>query len=162
VDGSAEATTLPDQSVDLIVIGNAYHRFRREAGDELRRVLRPGGWAALFVYGFTNQAYTNMLFPRLAALPGLAGRIDQAWHKLPLEALFGAAPQQTLSFPQTHTQDWTAFFGAACSGIESPEPDDPDFAAFEAINREVFEAFAVEGVFTIEYETRVTFGQPAA
>ena len=33
------------------------------------------------------------------------------------------------------------FFGAACSGIEAPERDDPDFAAFESINREVFEAF---------------------
>src|SRR5258706_8711224 len=102
-----------------------------------------------------------MLFPKLAPLPGLTRRMDQAWHKLPLEALFGAAPLHTLSCPQAHAQDWTAFFGAACSGIESPERDDPDFAAFEAINREVFEAFAVARVFEIEYETKVTFCQPA-
>jgi SAM-dependent methyltransferase len=158
---SAEQTTLPDHSVDLLVIGNAYHRFRPAAGDELRRILRPGGWAALFAYGFTNRAYTDMLFPKLAALPGLNRRQEQVWHKPPLEALFGAAPLHTLSCPRAHPQDWAAFFGAACSGLESPEPNDPDFAAFEAINREVFEAFAVAGIFTIAYETRVTFGQPA-
>ena len=114
----------------------------------------------MFNYGFSNRAYTDILFPKLATLPGLTRRQDQAWHKLPPEALFGAAPLQTLSYSQVHAQDWTAFFGAACSGIESPEPDHPDFAAFEAINREVFETFAVAGVFSIEYETRVTFGQP--
>ena len=161
VDASAEQTTLPDHSVDLIVIDNAYHRFRPEACAELRRVLRPSGWVALFAYRFTHQAYTDMLFPKLAALPGLTRRIDQSWHKLPLEALFGAAPLQSLSYPQAHARDWTAFFGAACSGIEAPDRGDPEFAAFEAINREVFEAFAVAGEFTIEYETRVTVGQPS-
>jgi len=159
VAASAEQTTLPDQSIDLIVIGNAFHRFRPEAAGELRRILEPQGWIALFASAFTNQAYSDMLFPRLAALPGLSRRIDQAWHRMPVEALFGQAQLQSMTYCQAHKQDWTAFFGAACSGIEAPERDDPDFAAFESINREVFEAFAVEGVFEIEYETRVTVGQ---
>jgi len=71
--------------------------------------------------------------------------IDQAWHRLPLETLFGPALMQASSYPQPQPQVWTAFFGAACSGIEAPERADPDFDAFEAINREVFEAFAVAG-----------------
>ncbi len=77
-----------------------------------------------------------------------------------LLARTGPAPLQTLSYPQAHAQDWTAYFGAACAGIEAPDRTDPDFVAFEAINREVFEAFAMAGEFTIAYETRVTFGQP--
>jgi len=55
---------------------------------------------------------------------------------------------------------WTAFFGAACAGIEAPERTDRDFMQFEAINREVFDAFAVDSKIQIDYETRVSFGQP--
>jgi|SRR5579859_607882 len=162
VAAAAEQTTLAGESLDLIVIGNAFHRFRPEACAELRRILRPGGWIALFAYKFLNQAYTDMLFPKLGTLPALTSRIDKAWHSTPIEELFGDSPLETLSYRQTHRQDWTAFLGAACSGIESPEPGEPDFARFEAIQREVFGGFAVNGEFEMAYETKVTFGQPAA
>jgi ubiquinone/menaquinone biosynthesis C-methylase UbiE len=35
VSGSAEQTALADNSIDLIIIGNAFHRFRPEACTEL-------------------------------------------------------------------------------------------------------------------------------
>src|SRR5262245_17011202 len=43
--GTAEATTLPDCSVDLISAGQAFHWFDRErAHREFVRILKPGGW----------------------------------------------------------------------------------------------------------------------
>ncbi len=159
--GSAEHTTLDDQSVDLIVIGNAFHRFRPEACAEFRRILRPNGWIALFSYRFTNHEFAAMLFPRLGGLTKVAMRIDQAWHRMPLETLFGNRPLKRLNYRQAHSEDWTAFFGAACSGIEAPDDQDEEFREFEAIQREVFDAFAVEDSIQIEYETEVVYGQPA-
>src|SRR5208337_3868027 len=48
VDGSAEATTLPDASVDFVVAGQAFHRFQPvETRTEFARILKPSGWAAL-------------------------------------------------------------------------------------------------------------------
>src|SRR5262245_16285570 len=48
IDGSAEATTLPDQSVDLITVAQAIHWFEPEpARAEFLRILKPGGWLAL-------------------------------------------------------------------------------------------------------------------
>jgi hypothetical protein len=47
-----------------------------------------------------------------------------------------------------------------CAGIEAPEPDDSEFAQFEAINQEVFDTFAVDGKIRIDYETEVSFGRP--
>src|SRR6185503_1231931 len=48
VDGTAEATTLPDASVDLITASQAFHWFDiQKARRELARVLRPRGWVVL-------------------------------------------------------------------------------------------------------------------
>jgi SAM-dependent methyltransferase len=48
VEGTAEATGLPDASVDLVLCAQAFHWFRpREALVEFARVLRPGGRVAL-------------------------------------------------------------------------------------------------------------------
>ena len=162
VAGLAEQTTLAGESVDLIVIGNAFHRFRAEACDELRRILKKQGWIALFAYHFTNTGWTEMLFSKLAELNRLATRIDQARHNTPVQDLFGDVRIQTLSYRQSQFEDWAAFLGAARAGIEAPEPDDREYAEFEAINRQAFDTFEVNGLLRIDYETEVSFGQPGA
>src|SRR5215469_16795520 len=48
IDGSAEATTLADSSVDFISAGQAFHWFDVElARGEFRRILKPGGWVVI-------------------------------------------------------------------------------------------------------------------
>ena len=48
VNGTAEATTLPDSSVDIVTAGQAFHWFKPEpTKSEFRRILKPGGWVAL-------------------------------------------------------------------------------------------------------------------
>ena len=48
VDGSAEATSLPDDSVDFITAAQSFHWFDLEgARREFRRILKPGGTVAL-------------------------------------------------------------------------------------------------------------------
>jgi SAM-dependent methyltransferase len=160
--GFAENTDLPDYSIDLIVVGNAFHRFKPESCDEFRRILKKPGWVALFRYVFRNNTFSEILFSKLATLEGMSKRIEKSWHNTPIQQLFGDGEIQTLSYPQTHSEGWTEFFGAACAGVEAPERDDPEFAQFEAINREVFEQFAVNDKIQIDYETQVNFGQIAA
>ena len=161
VNGSAEGTSLPDGGVDLIVIGDAFHRFRPEACTELRRILKDGGWVALFGNPRVKSEFEDVLFSKLAALESLASRTEKAWHRMSTEHLFGVGAIQNLrSRPRPLTRDWEAFFGAACSGVEAPEPEDEEFTQFEAINREVFEVFAVDGEIPLNYETTVSFGQP--
>src|SRR5579864_3199234 len=46
--GAAEATTLPDESVDFVTAAQAAHWFDRErARREFVRILKPGGWLVL-------------------------------------------------------------------------------------------------------------------
>jgi ubiquinone/menaquinone biosynthesis C-methylase UbiE len=48
VAGTAEATTLPDHSVDIVTAAQAAHWFDRgKARREFVRILKPGGWAVL-------------------------------------------------------------------------------------------------------------------
>lgn len=56
IEGSAESTGLPDQSVDFIVCAQAFHWFDRSATQiEFRRILRPGGRVILI----WNSRLTN-------------------------------------------------------------------------------------------------------
>jgi SAM-dependent methyltransferase len=160
VAGLAENLPFAQNSVDLIVIGNAFHRFRPEACGEVRRVLRRKGWVALISYEFTNMAFAGMLFSELAKLRGIADRIEETWHRVSAQDLFGSARIYELAYAQSQTEDWTAFFGAACAGIEAPSVGDADFAAFGTLNRQVFEAFSVDGKIQIDYQTRVSYAQP--
>jgi SAM-dependent methyltransferase len=49
VKGEAAATGLPDASVDLVTVAQAFHWFDLGlAFREMRRILRPGGWCAAF------------------------------------------------------------------------------------------------------------------
>lgn len=160
-EGSAESTGLPDNSVDLIVVGNAFHRFRAECADEFRRILKPGGWCAVFSYGFTNGAFSDYLFSRLSALAGLSGRTRQNWHRLSTDILLEPDDTKILNYDNVNAQGWEAYFGAACSGVESPEPDDPEFKEFEAINRDAFENFSENGTIRMEYATTVVLGRPS-
>jgi SAM-dependent methyltransferase len=49
VHGQAEATGLPEASVALVTVAQAFHWFDQAAAfREFRRVLRPGGWCAAF------------------------------------------------------------------------------------------------------------------
>ena len=53
-DGTAEATNLPDASVDLVVCFQAFHWFDRDRSlSEFRRILKPAGRLAL-VWNFWN------------------------------------------------------------------------------------------------------------
>ena len=48
ISATAEATTLPASSIDLVVAGQAFHWFDRpRAAREWARILRPSGWIAL-------------------------------------------------------------------------------------------------------------------
>lgn len=158
--GFAEHLPLADGSMDLLVIGNAFHRFKPEACEDLRRILNNQGWIALFSYEFADDEFTEMLVSRLSSLKALTSRIETSSYRMPVQDLFGVAQIHTLGYLQSHTEDWAAFFGAACSGIESPERSDHTFANFEVVNREVFDKFAHDGKIVINYETQVTFGQP--
>src|SRR5271170_2887597 len=56
IDATAEATTLPSASVDMVAAGRAFHWFDKDrALAEFRRILKPSGWIALVSIGRTHD-----------------------------------------------------------------------------------------------------------
>jgi len=159
VDGTAERTTLPAQTIDLIVVGNALHRFRREACAEFARILKPDGWLAVFSYASLDTAFQESLAARLSSLPQLPARSRKAIHRVPHVEFFGGSEVSTLRYEQLCVRKWDEFFGAACGGIESPERSDVEFPPFEQVNRELFDEFAEDGRISLRYGTNILFGR---
>lgn len=159
INATGEKTTLPDDCVDVILIGNAIHRMKPEAILEFQRILKPGGWIATIGYGFKNNDMFVQLSSRLSVLPAYADRVKQSRQNQSSFDLFEPDTSFELTYSNVIFEEWNHFLGAACAGMEAPEPDDPEFDNFMAIQRAVFEMFARDGQLKIEYQTRVTIGK---
>jgi SAM-dependent methyltransferase len=109
--GAAEDIPLPDQSVDCIAVGQAFHWFRHaEALPELHRVLRLRGGVALVWY---SRDPDNPLYDEIGALiaPFVPAdrRDEDEWPKpLGESELFGPLEERRFSFVQELDTDTVA------------------------------------------------------
>jgi len=99
--GSAEQIPLPDSSVDVVVVGQAYHWFAHPSADhEMARVLRPGGVVGL-LWNFPDRTveWVTKVYraTRDEARPW-------SFEAIPLDAdLFGDAAESR--YPSVHALD---------------------------------------------------------
>jgi SAM-dependent methyltransferase len=94
IEGTAERMPLPDESVDAVTVGQAFHWFRdEEAFPEIHRVLRPGGGLGLI---------WNTRDVKDAVQAAVSEIIDPLSREV----------------PRTHTRDWRTVVDA--SGLFSP------------------------------------------
>jgi len=161
VRGSAERTTLPDASVDLVAAGQAFHWFDRErARQEFRRILRPPGWVALFWN--SRRADT----PFLAAYEALLQRFAVDYREVNHErvgsaeiAAFLGGPPLERSFPNEQALDWDGLRGRLLSSSYAPPAGHPDHAPMLVELRRAFDAHAEGGRVRMLYDTRLYLGR---
>jgi SAM-dependent methyltransferase len=162
VDGSAEATTLPDASVDFVLAGQAFHWFQPVATRaEFARILKPGGWAVL-IWHDRNVDST----PFLRAYEDFARRhsidYEQVAHKYvatyaALEEFF--APNKMMLIQQHNQQrlDFDGLRGRLLSSSYIPKTGE----RYEAMSRELphlFSSHAADGHIVLQYDTKIYFG----
>lgn len=162
VQGTAEATTLPDSSVDLILSAQAFHWFDKPAASrEFRRVLRAGGQVAIV----WNDRKTDSS-PLLAGYDQLLRTLGTDYEQVSktttsvedLQAIFGV-PFCRVAFPNEQRFDFVGLRGRAMSASYAPLPDHPAHGPFTAGLRDLFDAHQREGQVLFEYETEVFFGR---
>ena len=166
VAGQAEATSLPDRSVDFVVAGQAFHWFdHRKARAEFRRIVRPDGWAALvwnereretnpFVRGYEqllqlykgpNQRVDHVAIPQEVFAEFFGGSL-------------GSGGFQVKMFPYFQELDYTGLEGRLLSSSHTPEPGHPNYAPLLAELRKLFDAAQENGLVRLEYTTTIYYG----
>ena len=158
--GRAEATGLPDASIDLVFAAQAFHWFdRAKARAEFRRILRPQGFVALvWNERLTDttpflEAYEHLLMTRSADYAAVNHR--DAVPEAAIAEFFAPAAYQTASFPNHQDFDLDGLLGRARSSSYVPEPGHPQHDPFYAELEHLFQQHAVAGRVRFEYATRV-------
>ncbi len=164
VDGSAEATELPDGSVDLITAGQAFHWFDTvRARLEFSRILKPQGWVALAWNqrkdSALNRDYVEMLERYAPDYSEVRARDRDAEPKM--QAFFAPASPHVARFDNEQRLDGPGLRGRLLSSSYAPRAGHPLHAPMLARLDEIFAAHAREGRVTVAYDTAVWYGQLA-
>jgi SAM-dependent methyltransferase len=168
VDGAAEATTLPDGCVDVVLAAQAFHWFQLDrARRELRRILKPGGFLALL----WNERLVDAS-PFLVGLEALllawCPEYTQICHKSSMPEskvaeLYGQGGYQGRRFENRQDLDWSGLRGRVRSYSYVPAAGQSGHEAFYQALRALYERHHSGGLVTIGYSTRTYVGRlPAA
>lgn len=167
IDATAEATTLPAASVDLIAVGRAFHWFNEErARAEFRRILSPAGWVTIVAVDHdrdsTDPAYRNQFdaYESLMSTHGLDYRAVCAGYRTydKMDSFFDGELHQA-QLPGRRQLDWPTFSGYAKSLSITPQPGHPGYEAFEQALRRYFDSCVQEGILTIPTLCWITAGR---
>jgi SAM-dependent methyltransferase len=163
VEGRAEATTLPDASVELVTAAQAFHWFDVAATRrEWERILRAPRWVALVWNDRTAQNRFNDAYEGFLLHWGGQEyvRVRRSWtvdDKLP--DFFGAPGWVTRAVANAQRLDLPGLEGRLLSSSYLPGPQDPRRQPMLAAARDLFERHHRDDVVTLEYETRVYLGK---
>ncbi|MFO1512348.1 MAG: class I SAM-dependent methyltransferase [Verrucomicrobiota bacterium] len=162
VAATAEATTLPDRSADLIVAGQAFHWFDRERSrEEFVRILKPRGWVAL-IWNDRRTGSTPFLAAYEALLREFATDYEQVNHRNIDEAMlrqFFHAEPKLRRFPYSQQFDFVGLKGRLLSSSYAPEQGQPKHEAMLGELRRIFDAHQQGGRVAFDYDTLVYYGQ---
>lgn len=171
VAARAEATGLPDASVDVITAGTAFHWFNREeTRREFARIIRSGGAApgaaatpgrvALF-WNVRRAEGTPVMreYERLLREFGTDYAAIEHRHsdQESLRAFFGG-PVQTRAFDNEQLLDYDGLQGRLLSSSYAPPPGHPDHLPMLALLRRLFDEHQEQGRVRLVYDTVLYFG----
>lgn len=163
VAGSAEDTSLPAASVDLVVAGQAFHWFDGgRARDEFARILREReGYVALFWNSRATDA-TRFLREYEDLLLEHATDYRRVDHRSigpdTLGQFFGGA-FETRVFPTSQAFDFESLRGRLLSSSYVPAAGDPRHEPMISALRRLFAARQRDGMVHFLYHTEIHFGR---
>lgn len=158
INAVAEATALPDDWLDLIVVGQAVHWFEPESTKlEFHRILKPGGWLAILRnHGLDpkiGKALDEVFPPECDTVTHMIGAGQSP------SFYFCADSYTKYDFPFLSKHDWETFFGGLLSASFAPTEEDTSFAGFKRRARSVFEQFRKGDYIYVHAATELYIGQ---
>jgi SAM-dependent methyltransferase len=161
VEATAEETTLPDGSVDLVTAGRSVHWFDlRRALAEMGRILKPRGCAvALWNRRQPGKqplaaGYEQILWTYCQDYAALDARRAAAMEELASAGFSRAALDYRKTFDRQQLR------GQLLSLSVSPDEGDPRRDSMLAALDELFDRFQTDGTVVFDYLTTVFYGRP--
>lgn len=166
VDGTAEATGLADATVEMVAVGRALHWFDvPPAMAEFKRILKPGGWAAIVACGreehgrAENEAFDALLH----SIPGTLERVKAGYAVYrKMDEYFAGGEVHHQQVAGAMVMDWEALRGLTLSYSHAPMPGAREFDAFENGLKDFFARFEKDGKVTLATRTWISAGRFAA
>ena len=162
IEATAEATTLADNSIDMIVAGQAFHWFdRAQARPEFQRILKPNGWVVLVWNGFhvesspLNNGYQEIVLRYGTDYKEVAREISG----VDVEPFFAPNRCKCAKFKFRQMFDFEGLRGRLLSSSYAPDANHPRFAEMIDELRALFEAHQKDGRVQFDYDTEVYYGQ---
>jgi SAM-dependent methyltransferase len=163
VNGTAEATTLPDASVHFVMAATAFHWFKTdETRAEFHRILKAGGLVVLMWNmrkrdsSPLGEAYNKLLVEfGTDYKPAL---MSDKWNA-PAEEFFGAGKFEHRTMPNHQDFDFEGFKGRLLSASYAPLPGHDKYEPMILRLREIYERFEVDGEVRFDYDTQLYWGR---
>jgi len=161
IDGSAEATTLDDASVDFITAGPSFHWFEPNAARrEFVRILKPGG---SMVIAWNDRRMDEAPFTR--DYENILERFGVDYKKVKdsypeaerIRRFLTTFSQRDL--PNHQILDWDSLSGRLRSSSFTPTEGHPNFAPMMADLKRLFDAHQEQGQVRMDYFMRIYYGQ---
>ena len=164
IASAAEATVLADRSIDLVVVGQAFHWFdQKQCRAEFARILKPGGWVVL-IWNDRRTDATPFLIAYEALLREFATDYEKVNHRnidgTVLRQFFGGEPKLK-TYPYAQHFDFAGLRGRLLSSSYAPEQGQPKHEEMLVELRRIFDAHQQEGRVTFDYDTLVYWGRLA-
>jgi ubiquinone/menaquinone biosynthesis C-methylase UbiE len=163
VNGTAEATTLPDAGVSLVVCAQAFHWFdATKTKVEFARILTPGGRVALI---WNNRQAETDEFAK--AYETLLKKDSVDYNKvnhrrigdINFKGFFKNGQYELIKFPNEQVFDEAGLMGRAFSSSYVPPEDTVAGQQFKGLLKEVFEQYNKNGQISFQYQTEVYIGE---
>ena len=166
VAGSAEETTLAARSVELVGAGQAFHWFDPDrARAEFARILKPGCWATL-VWNDRRKTSTPFLRAYEELLLTWATDYREVDHsrlgRAEIESFFGDGGILDVEFDNRQSFDFEGLAGRLLSSSYAPAAGHPSHEPMIEALQSIYDTHQVDGLVTLEYDTRVYLGRLSA
>lgn len=163
VNGTAEATTLDEASVNAVLAGQAFHWFNiDQARREFVRILKPAGWVALVwnARRVDSSAFQREYDQLLRAHSEEYAKVNHADSVTDdaIAAFFGSEFGRA-RFDNSQQFDFEGLLGRLMSSSYAPEAGQPGHAPLAQALRELFDAHQHNGRVAFEYDTEVYLGR---
>jgi len=162
VAGTAEATTLPDHSVEIVTAAQAAHWFDREkARGEFIRILKPGGWCVL-LWNERRTDSTSFLREYEQLLLTYGTDYEEVRHErttAEIAGFFSPTPFELSTLEMRQEVDYAGLEGRLLSSSYTPTPEHENYEPMLRELQRIFDEHQINDRVSLDYNTLVYYGQ---